>query len=240
MSDISSGIAHEIKNPLAAIGLHLHLIQKEIRRISEQNPDIKTEKLTRYTKIIEEECNTMNDVVSFFLYNTKKEAVDLDMIDINKLILSVIEFIEPECKQKNIKIITKLSDGQALVFIASSAIRHVLLNLIKNAMDSMIQEDTNFIVANTITISSTVIDSVIRVYVADTGKGIAQNIRDKIFNPYFTTKENGSGIGLAIVEKIMQLHRGKIYLDMQYKKGACFVLEFPAYAKYFLQKKTVD
>ncbi len=238
MSDISSGIAHEIRNPLAAIGLHLHLIQKEIDRISKQNPTIETEKLTRYTKIIEEECQSMDDVVSFFLYNTKKESFEVDMIDINSLIRSVLELIVPECEQKNIHVYTQLSDGKAFVLIAPSAIRHVLLNLIKNAMDAMTQEDINEKTSKDITIGSRVKDNIVQVCVADTGRGIDKSIKDKIFNAYFTTKDDGTGIGLAIVEKIMELHKGKIYLETQYKKGACFVLEFPAYAKYFLQKES--
>lgn len=227
LADISAGLAHEVKNPLSSISIHAHLLKKQIDKIPEDTTMLDKKKIHKYFRVIREEIFALNEVTAFFLNNMKKENIAIDVKDLNEVVLLFLEFVQEELNQKKITCKIAFSDTPVMALISQSAIRHVLLNLVKNAMESMEN-------GGALTIETYSNADVVQLAISDTGTGIAPDIQEKIFNPYFTTKDAGTGIGLSIVERIMQIHNGKILLDRNYTKGARFILEFPAYAKYWL------
>ncbi len=236
LSDISSGLAHEIKNPLGAMGIHIHLLKKELAKQSKElakqskKPQSSEKKIHKYIRVLEEELHALDEVVSIFLENMKKDSMDLELIDLNESVKMFVDFVQVELREKKIYCNLELSKTPVMALVSQSALRHVLLNLAKNSMDAMEEKGSLFIKTGHL-------ENIVYISFSDTGKGVDDSIQEKIFNPYFTTKYSGSGIGLSIVERVMQVHRGKIRIDAGYKKGARFILEFPAYAQHWLEKK---
>ena len=126
-------------------------------------------------------------------------------------------------KKNNIHIEKKFHTDLPLVLISVHAITHVFLNIIKNAMDAMEK-------SGTVIITTSYSNGKVQIVIADTGEGIDSDLQKNIFDPYFTTKSSGSGIGLTIAYKLVQLHGGDISLDASYKNGASFIIQLPAYA----------
>lgn len=224
ITNITASIAHELKNPLGAMSIHLQLLRKSLSKIEGLNVDEPLrDSMQKSIKVIEEEIEGMNNIIGLFLNNMNINSSDVRTHNLNELISAVIDFVKPDLNDH--KITYKLYFGEKLPFVLISrpSIMHVLLNIIKNAIDEMYNGGE--IIFNTYAQNG-------RVYVSisDTGAGIENKFQKTVFNPYFTTKTQGTGIGLAISDKIMQLHHGSIRIDSTYSKGASFVLEFPQFA----------
>lgn len=225
---IASSIAHEIKNPLGAISIHLQILSKKLKRMDCKHASVDEleegkDEMIGFINVIEEEIENLNNVVSEFLNNFKNQEAEQKLYDVNEIINSLITFIKPDFEQRNIVYHLDLYKEQLLIACSSSSITHVMLNVIKNAMDVMSD-------GGEITIKSYHKDSRIIVSISDTGPGIPEDKIESIFSPYMTTKENGTGIGLALSDKIMQSHKGSIFVDPTYHDGARFILDFPAIA----------
>lgn len=224
MKHITAGIAHEIKNPLSAISLHLELLRRKIQN-AEKNLQSEKDKegVIRYIEIIEDEIQTMDKVVSVFLNDFKIQKSDLEPKDLHRLLCDVLAFVAPDLEKHNICIVKQFHNVVPKVYISSHAITHVFLNLIKNAIDAL--DD-----GGEIHLSTSYSDGKIRTVISDTGSGVSEELHRQIFDPYFTTKSKGSGIGLTIAYKLVQLHGGNIELNASYVKGASFIVTLPTYA----------
>ncbi len=227
MKHITAGIAHEIKNPLSSISLHLELLRRKIQN-SEKNVH-RQKDMIRYIKVIEDEIQAMDKVVSVFLNDFKIQKSDFAPQDLHELLLEVLAFVAPNLEKHNIHIIKRFQNDLPKVYISSYAMTHVFLNIIKNAIDVLRDTHINGN-GGKIQISTNYSDGKVRVVISDTGTGISEKLRKQIFDPYFTTKSKGSGIGLTIAYKLVRLHGGNIELDASYFKGASFIITLPAYA----------
>ncbi len=224
MKHITAGIAHEIKNPLSAISLHLALLR---RKIQNAEKTLKSEKgktsVLKYLDIIEDEIQTMDKIVSVFLNDFKIQSSELEPKDMGQLLSDVLKFVALDLKQRGVKVVKKLQNAVLMVFISTPAMTHVLLNLIKNAMEAM---DSG----GELRIAMDYSDGKVHVVISDTGAGVSAELHKHIFDPYFTTKSTGSGIGLTIAYKLVRLHGGNLELNTSYTQGASFVVSLPAYA----------
>lgn len=228
MHQVSSSIAHEIKNPLGAISIHLQLLSKNLKkidceRVNANDLELSKDKMLNCISVIEEEIENMNNVIGVFLNSLKNQKVEFKRHDVNEIIKSLVVFITPDLEQKNIVCHLDLYQESLPISCSSSSISHVILNVVKNAMEEMVD-------GGEIKIKSYLKGSRVIVSISDTGNGIPDDKLEIIFNPYMTSKENGIGIGLAISDRIMQVHRGRILVDPSYKDGARFILDFPAIA----------
>lgn len=237
ITQISTNISHEIKNPLGAISIHLQLLKKNLSKLDccMKGETKLRDNLHGNIRVIEEEINNMNNVVSLLLNNISVDSSEVVEYNLNILVLDFIKFINPDIRQKNILCNTILEEKIPLVYISKSGITHVLLNVVKNAIEAM--QDGGLITLKTYSNQAKVYISI-----SDTGSGIQEEVRNFLFNPYVTTKEQGSGIGLTISAKIMQLHNGGIRIEKKYKKGSCFLLEFPRQAdeQHLLENKLCE
>jgi two-component system, sporulation sensor kinase E len=215
LTTLAAGVAHEIKNPLGSIAIHLQLAQKEMNG----KKTIKPESLSPYITVIDEEVDRLNRIVVDFLFAVRPMNVQLEERDVNIVIRELVKFLTFELENAHIKIELSLTEDLPKVLIDEKYVKQALLNLIQNSMSAMSG-------GGTLTIETRRKGPDVLVAVTDTGAGIPENIMDKIFEPYFTTKEFGSGLGLTLVYKIVKEHMGEISVTSREGKGTTFTLSF--------------
>ena len=216
ISRLTGGVAHEIKNPLNAIALRLELLRA---RLGDPDPA-----LTGEIDILSKEVLRLDRVVKTFLDFSRPLEVHLQDIDLGTLAREVTEFITPQARLAKIQVDFSAPAEPAPVRGDSDLLKQAILNLVTNAMDSMSEAKNG---ARQLRVRVEKGDDKLILEVCDTGSGIPAELRDKVFQLYFTTKPAGSGIGLAMTYRAVQLHNGTISFKSE-ASGTTFRLEFPA------------
>lgn len=216
MTTMAAGIAHEIKNPLAAMKIHLQLLQKSLQR----KGSLTKEDADKYINVIDEEIDHLNSIAVDFLYAVKPMNTELKLSCLNDVIDELVSFMAPEAEDKNIEIVLSKQEFLPRVELDSRYVRQALLNLVQNAFAAMPD-------GGKLILSSKLEGDFVYLRVEDTGTGIDSEKLAKIFEPYFTTKATGTGLGLTTVYKVMKEHGGDIHVESELGKGTCFTLEFP-------------
>jgi signal transduction histidine kinase len=228
-------VAHEIKNPLGSISIHIQLLQKAITANGEffetEGDDRVRSKsaaarrvFDKYFAVINEEMDRLNRIVVDFLFAVRPMDLEFREGDINALIRELTEFVFYELEAARIECVLELGNDIPPVSMDERFMKQALLNLIKNAQAAMPG-------GGTLTIRTERGDSELRISVSDTGTGISEENLSKIFEPYFTTRETGSGLGLTLVYKIIREHRGEITVKSREGAGACFSISLPIFQK---------
>ena len=216
LTTLAAGVAHEIKNPLGSMGIHLQLIQKKIAG----KGCIESKDIGQHLAVIGEEVDRLNRIVVDFLFAVKPMDTVLEEGDINRVIEELIDFVRPEMDQAGVTIDKELSPLVPLLRIDARYIKQAFLNLIKNAVAAMPG-------GGVLRVESRREADDVLVKISDTGEGIPEDIMDKIFEPYFTTKPFGTGLGLTIVFKIIKEHFGDISVESRVGEGTTVTLAFP-------------
>ena len=238
LTTLAAGVAHEIKNPLAAISIHLQLMQKTLtKKNAAKGGNAKSNAksgnaksgaadpvIDKYFGILNEEVDRLNRIVVDFLFAVRPMTLDLREGDINALIAELAEFIRAELKQSNIDLLVETGTSLPPVLFDERYMKQVMLNLIKNAQAAMPS-------GGLLTIATIGADNEVRISVCDTGVGISQENLKKMFEPYYTTKVNGTGLGLTLTYKIIREHQGDITVDSREGEGTDFEISLPVYHK---------
>jgi PAS domain S-box-containing protein len=234
LTTLAAGVAHEIKNPLGSISIHIQLMQKAMAKnreiFYEAHPDGKGGKdsepvpyldlLDNYIAVVNEEVDRLNHIVVDFLFAVRPMNVEPREGNINTLITELTEFVRYELEEARIECFLDLGQDIPLILFDERYMKQALLNLIKNAAAAMPG-------GGKLTIKTEKRDTEILVRVLDTGTGISKENLAKIFEPYFTTKETGSGLGLTLVFKIIREHQGEISVKSREGEGTCFTISLP-------------
>jgi len=220
LTTLAAGVAHEIKNPLGSISIHLQLLQKAFAK------KIKTfdARIDKYFNVLKEEVNRLNLIVVDFLFAVRPMTLDLREGDINQLISQLIEFVRYELEQAKIMCLLELEENLPGILFDERYMKQALLNLVKNAQHAMPK-------GGILTIATNRIDNDIRILFSDTGVGITEENLSKIFEPYFTTHEAGTGLGLTQVFKIIKEHKGEISVNSKEGEGTDFEILLPVIQK---------
>jgi signal transduction histidine kinase len=221
LTNVAAGVAHEIKNPLASISIHIQLIQKLLGKTKQNITDgIKYEKFDKYLSTVNEEIDRLNKIVVDFLFAVRPMEMNFIKSDVNEIIASVVQFVQYELKENHIKCALDLQKNMPYILIDKQYLYQALLNIIKNAIEAM--KD-----GGKLAIQTTASDLEIKMRITDTGCGISEANKAKIFEPYWTTKIKGTGLGLTLVFKIIREHKGEISLESQEGKGSAFIISLP-------------
>lgn len=220
LTNLAATVAHEIKNPLGSISIYVQLLRKSLARI----PDGTPEELVQYLDIIDEEIERLNRIVVDFLFAVRPLKFEFTSLDLNLIIQSLAAFMSEELSHASVTLILDLAQSLPHIQGDDRFLRQMLINLIQNSLAAMPS-------GGTITIATSQTDDVITLAVSDTGAGIPADVIDRIFEPYFTTKADGTGLGLAMVYKVVKEHGGDIYVQSEVGKGTCFRITLPAVRK---------
>jgi two-component system, NtrC family, sensor histidine kinase PilS len=220
LGEMSAGMAHEIRNPLGALAGAMQMLRKDLEgdETSQRLMDIAVREATRLDNIITE-----------FLQYARPPALNLAEYDLNKVLAETLDLVQHEARARsNITILTTLADGSLPGQVDPDQMKQVFWNLAINAFDAMPQGGRLTIATGCrkIDVGGRKAD-VIETAFQDTGEGISKANLDKIFLPFFTTKKQGSGLGLAAVHRIVDLHGGWIKVDSQEGQGSRFVVCLP-------------
>jgi PAS domain S-box-containing protein len=213
---LTSGVAHEVKNPINAIAIHLELLREKMRA-----PD---DGSSRHMKIINDEIHRLDRVVKTLADFNRPIDPKFTTFDIRRPIDEVTQLAAPDAARNGVTIESRLGNDPLPVNADSDLIKQALLNVVLNGVQAMGQ-------GGTLKVSARNNESRTTIEVRDEGKGIPPEIQDKVFNLFFTTKTEGSGIGLAVSYRIMQLHGGSLSFDTKAGMGTVFRFVLPAVAR---------
>jgi len=220
---LTAGVAHEIKNPLGALDLHIQLVRRFIEK--KDIPDLP--ELNDLLTVIEEEIRRLERIVNDFLFSVRPIKPNLRRENIHEVIKDAAEFAEVELQQKNITLDLNLCAEPAELRIDRDYFRQAMINIIQNAAYAIdgYREDGK------IEIATEIQNEKIAVIISDNGRGISKENMGKVFEPFFSTKEIGTGLGLTIVYKIIHEQHGDIIIDSEENKGTVFRIEFPSLSR---------
>ncbi|MBW5397635.1 PAS domain-containing sensor histidine kinase [Brachyspira pilosicoli] len=224
---LAAGVAHEIKNPLGSISIYVQLIEKIIKKNMDNDCECYNE-FRDYCNIIKEEISRLEDTINSFLFSVRKLVLNLEDVNINSLIISTVDFLKYEIENNNIKIDIKFDIENLILKIDERYIKQCLINIIQNSIDSIIEKKKhNKSDENNISIKLKLLDNYALISIKDTGIGIKEEELSKIFEPYFTTKRNGTGLGLTNVIRIIEAHNGSFNIESEYGVGSEAIIKLP-------------
>jgi len=214
VGQMSAHVAHEIRNPLTSVLLHSELLEDEIREHGE-NEEAQALILT-----IKTEIDRLSQITEEYLSYARLPVPKKQYIDPEAEANAVVSMLMPEAKRRNIEIKVTSTGNLPKILIDRGQFKQLLINLIKNAEDAMPS-------GGNLEIALMAIKDNFLLLVKDTGYGIPQELTRRIFDPYFTTKDNGAGLGLALVQYIASAHDGWVDVESQKGTGSTFIFSIP-------------
>ncbi len=209
---LTSGVGHEVKNPINAIVVHLELLRNKL-----SGPDARA---MRHLEIIESEIQRLDRVVQTLVDFSRPVELQLRDQDLRRIVSGVLMLASAELETHNVRVVSALPERNLMVKVDADLLKQAILNVVLNGAQAM--PDGGELQVSVREEGRTAV-----VAIADQGTGIPDDIREKIFDLYFTTKKDGSGIGLAMTYRIIQLHNGSISVQSAPNQGTTITLKLP-------------
>ena len=209
---LTRGVAHEVKNPINAIVLHLQLLRN---KLAHQEPDTQ-----RHMDIIDSEIRRLDRVVQTLVDFTRPRDLHLDEVDLRRLIEHVAQLAAPDAEQHGVRIERQMPEQRLPIKVDVDLMKQAMLNVVLNGVHAMPE-------GGLLTISARRDGPAVIAEIHDEGIGIPQDMHDKVFELYFTTKKDGSGIGLAQTYQVLQWHYGSIDFESSQEAGTTFRFHLP-------------
>ena len=219
---MATGIARELNQPLTAVKNYVNSCIKHLVKEQDSDENVIVAGLKRAAN----EASRAADIIQHLRDFLAKGKLQVSCLDVNTLAKDSVELLSAEIKGKAIQINWQLANDPMTIIVDTIQLKQVIINLIKNAIDAVDKLAKNRRCITLTTVLSLDKKSVF-LLVADTGPGISAKVKLKVFDQFFTTKEEGMGMGLAISRSIVETHRGQLILDNTSSQGATFKIILP-------------
>jgi signal transduction histidine kinase len=214
---LTAGIAHEIRNPLSTLNLNLQLLREDLDRPG--NPA--DARLVRKLDALEQEAKRLQQILDDFLRYAGKQEVRLAVQPINPILEECVSFYRDRLQRAGVQVRTSFAEGLPPVALDPARLKQAVSNLLLNAESAMPA-------GGDLMIATEPERRGLRLHVTDTGHGIAREDLDKIFAPYYSTRQGGTGLGLPTVRRIVQEHSATLEVHSEVGRGTRFTIHFPA------------
>jgi len=213
---LAAGVAHEIGNPLNSLNIHLQLIEREARKLD----GAKRAELQESVEVARAEVNRLDSIISQFLRAIRPTRPQLKPENINSIVAEAVRFFAPEIKDRDIVVEQELRSDLPLLELDRDQMKQAFYNVIKNSFEAMKSRGI-------LCIRTDMDDSHVIVRFTDSGGGMAPENLSRVFEPYFTTKTSGTGLGLLIVRRIVREHGGELSIESSEGKGLTVTIRLP-------------
>jgi signal transduction histidine kinase len=217
LSQLVSGLAHEIKNPLSTVRLNMRLLAEDLARYNDEEH----ERLQRRLKLAADEAERVENILRDFLRYAGKVELSLQQADLVDVISELHDFFAPQAAASNVVFRTDLPEQAVMCLLDVGLIKQALLNLMINATQAMQGRGGELLIRLGHR------DGWVNIEVIDTGPGIPPENIEGIFDAYWSTKADGSGLGLPTARRIVREHHGRLSVDSEVGKGTRFVIALP-------------
>lgn len=216
LTRLAAGVAHEIGNPLNSIQIHLELLRQEINSLSEK----KGRSLLKTIDVIRTETKRLDQIVRAFLKTARRPALRFKRDFLNEILNEALEILRPEMNRHRIHCVFRQDKNLPEFLMDRDRLEQAFINLIKNAIEAMPR-------GGALRVTTGFRERVCFVSFEDRGKGIEAEHLPRIFEPYYTTKPEGSGLGLSQVDQTVREHGGRVELESKPGRGSIFRLLLP-------------
>lgn len=248
---LAASVAHEIGNPLNALHIHLQLMERQARKLKNvsspkapvrsvgflggrrrpapsHNEDGEAAEIAgrfeEYLTVAKGEVKRLDYIITQFLQAIRPALPQLQVGSLNDVVQKTLDLLQPELRDRGLNVQSRLARQLPSAPLDPVQIQQVLVNLVRNSMQAMTR-------GGTLTLQTGALSDGVWVTVADTGGGIAQEQINRIFEPFYTTKEKGTGLGLMIVQRIVRAHGGKIDIESHVGRGTTFRIWLPLHER---------
>ena len=216
LAELAGSLAHEIKNPLSVIHMNIELLSEDLDEI----PSPVQRRSQERVNIVRSQCERMEALLRDFLRYARLRDIDLVSGSLNDQVEQVLRAYQAQADADGIEIKKYLDPDLPAILLHSDSLQAALMNLIKNALEAL-QSGGQLLARTYATRTGVALDLI------DTGSGVDDNTLLHMFEPFYSTKEGGSGLGLPTARKIIEAHGGRISVQSEVGRGTKFVLEFP-------------
>jgi two-component system, sporulation sensor kinase E len=216
LTHMAASVAHEINNPLGSMSIHMQLIQRALAALHDE----RTAAISENIDVVNEEIERLHRIVVDFMFAVQPMDTRLADTQLNTVVRELTSFVRVELQEAGIELSEQLEEDLPVLELDEKYLKQALLNLVKNAIHAMPD-------GGELLIATRAVGEEVELRISDTGVGMPDHVVGKIFEPYFTTKDQGTGIGLTLVYKVVKEHMGDISVMSQEGKGSSFALLFP-------------
>jgi two-component system, sporulation sensor kinase E len=228
LTTLSAGVSHEIRNPLNALSIHLQLLKRHLKKKGVN--DSETEDVFQ---IFSTEINRLNQVIESFLAAVRPSKPQLLLVNLYSLITETLNLMEPEFLQNNIHVSLHEEGDWPLIKADEPQLKQALINILRNAVEAITTQNKDELKRKEKAVIIHLIreENNVTLMFEDTGKGIEENDLQHVFEPYFTTKPKGTGLGLMVVDRIIREHHGKLSATSEVGVGTQVTVTLPVAAE---------
>lgn len=233
LGSMTGGLAHEIKNPLSTIGLNAQLLGEAIDEL-----DIDAEvkgRIGRRIGSLRREVERLRGILTDFLDYAGEVRLDRRAADLNALVEELVDFFLPQAEKQGVRLRADPAPGPLAVSMDTRAVKQAVLNLMLNAVQAMsapaqqagVPAPPRELILKTVRSSDAERRPTAELHVIDTGPGMTPDVRARLFQPYFTTKSGGTGLGLPTTRRLIEAHDGHVEVHTEPGRGTDFVITLP-------------